>query len=180
MIITRPWSVTGEFVKCKECGKKFWCYKHLIGKRKYCSKECYYEWMKGKVGNSKGTKRGPHTKEHRKKISLAGIGRVASKETRRKLSIANLGYKCKFWKGGISKVNERIRKSVEYKLWREAVFERDNYTCKFCGERGGKLNADHIKPFALFPELRFAIDNGRTLCVECHRKTPTYGRNIKK
>ena len=84
------------------------------------------------------------------------------------------------WKGGISSQNAIIRGSYEYKLWREAVFKRDNWTCIWCNARGGELNADHIKPFALYPELRFAIDNGRTLCVECHKTTNTYKIKINK
>lgn len=64
--------------------------------------------------------------------------------------------------------------------WRKAVFDRDDYTCQICKERGGKLNADHIKPFKYFPELRYDINNGRTLCVPCHRKTDTYGRRVDK
>ena len=80
------------------------------------------------------------------------------------------------WKGGKCDKLKLLRSSKEYKLWREAVFKRDNYTCIWCGEKGnGKnLEADHIKPFAYFPELRFAIDNGRTLCHSCHTKTDTY------
>lgn len=69
--------------------------------------------------------------------------------------------------------------SARYRTWRKAVFERDDYTCQGegCGSRGGELNADHIKPFSTHPELRFKVSNGRTLCVPCHKKTPTYGRN---
>lgn len=85
------------------------------------------------------------------------------------------------WQGGKTPINRRIRVSREYKLWRQSVFERDNYTCVWCGIRGGKLNADHIKPFSLHPEFRFTIDNGRTLCVPCHKKTDTWaGRIFKK
>lgn len=73
------------------------------------------------------------------------------------------------WRGGITPETVRIRTSPEMRRWRQSVFERDNYTCRICQHRGGDLHADHIKPFALYPELRFDIDNGRTLCVRCHQ-----------
>ncbi len=79
--------------------------------------------------------------------------------------------------------DKKVRQSAKYKAWRTLVFERDNYICVECGDhnyegRGESLilHADHIKPFALFPELRFEVSNGRTLCVPCHKKTGTYGR----
>lgn len=86
------------------------------------------------------------------------------------------------WNKGTAKIsteNELVRKSSKYKKWRKSVFERDKYLCVIGLEKHGRrLNADHIKPFAFFPELRFELSNGRTLCVECHRKTDTYGWNI--
>lgn len=69
----------------------------------------------------------------------------------------------------------RIRSSTKYKTWRKLVLKRDNYICQICGITGVKLHADHIKKFAVFISLRFDVNNGRTLCVYCHRKTPTYG-----
>jgi len=115
-------------------------------------------------------------------------GAVRSLETRIRISEGHKAEKSYRWKGGITSVNAQIRQSLEYKLWRKAVFERDNYTCIWCKRKGGKypgkkrviLNADHIKPFADYPELRFAIDNGRTLCEDCHRTTDTWGVNSKK
>ena len=66
------------------------------------------------------------------------------------------------------------------------------FTCQHCGIRGGEIQADHIKSLALilqenniktFEEAQNCIElwdvtNGRTLCRECHIKTPTFGRNI--
>jgi 5-methylcytosine-specific restriction endonuclease McrA len=83
-------------------------------------------------------------------------------------------------RGGITPINKLIRTSFAYLNWRKSVFERDNYTCQMCGNRGGKLNADHIKPFSIYLDLRFDLDNGRTLCVDCHKTTPTYGRSFYK
>jgi len=62
------------------------------------------------------------------------------------------------------------RYNADYKDWRTKVYERDNYVCQKCGQKGGKLNAHHIKPYAEFPDLRLDIDNGLTLCEECHKK----------
>lgn len=80
------------------------------------------------------------------------------------------------WQGGITPANRLVRTSSEYKTWREAVFKRDKYTCTQCAATHVVLNADHIKPFSKFPELRFDLSNGRTLCEPCHRKTDTYAR----
>lgn len=137
------------------------------------------------------------SKEHIEKLRIASTNRICSDETRKKMSISAKLRKPTFtgrnhsletrkkmsgmnhpnWKGGIYPINKSIRKTPEYKLWRKAVFERDNYTCIWCGQKGGELHADHIKPFAFYPELRFAIDNGRTLCILCHKTTSTWGKN---
>ena len=133
--------------------------------------------------------------ETRRKISVAltehAVGeatrrklsaRAVSKETRRKMSAAHAdftGPRNPNWRGGVTTENVCLRGSRKMKVWRKAVFERDNYTCQTCGTRGGRLNADHIKPFATHPDLRFDVSNGRTLCEPCHRKTPTYGHRKK-
>lgn len=79
---------------------------------------------------------------------------------------------------GRTSENEKIRKSKAYKNWRVEVFKRDEYCCVMCRKKGGYLHADHIKPFALHPELRLDINNGRTLCIECHKKTETFGTKL--
>ena len=69
----------------------------------------------------------------------------------------------------------RARGSTQAAEWAKKVKERDDYTCQICGDRGGRLHSDHILPFIYFEEFRYDLFNGRTLCVECHRRTPTYG-----
>ena len=64
----------------------------------------------------------------------------------------------------------KIRLSIEYRLWREAVFARDNWTCQKYEIKGCVLHAHHIQNFIQFPELRFAIDNGITLSKKAHKE----------
>lgn len=107
----------------------------------------------------------------------ANFGKPRDAETRKKISDTRvaLGIAVKErnpnWQGGIA--NNRIAElsTTKYKNWRIAVFERDEYTCVHCGQVGGDLEADHIKQWTFYPELRYEIENGRTLCLKCHRKT---------
>jgi hypothetical protein len=135
-----------------------------------------------------GWKKGRKHKDASKKKMSASKKKNPTKywlgKERPEHSIKMSGSNCHLWRGGITSENDKIRKSREYKLWRKSVFTRDNYTCIWCGAKSKKgvtviLNADHIKPFAYFPELRLAIDNGRTLCEECHKKTDTFKMNKK-
>jgi hypothetical protein len=85
------------------------------------------------------------------------------------------GDKSPGWRGGIYPLHKKIRNRREVLNWKKAVLQRDNYTCVWCGVRKENdksviLNVDHIKPFSLYPDLRDDINNGRTLCVHCHRK----------
>lgn len=110
-----------------------------------------------------------HTKEHCENLS------------KKRMGINNpmfgvSGEKAPNWRGGLTSINAKIRNSLEYKEWRSGVFKRDNYVCVIGGkDHGNKLHADHVKSFAHYPELRFDLSNGRTLCINCHKETENYG-----
>ena|SRR3990167_1071512 len=170
-----------------------WLKNYWIGRK---HKESSKEKMKlAKLGK----KRGPMDQDCKDKISIAHKGRIITwgdkvSETLKKKGIkppSRFGlpiteeHKVRLsqlfsgkghynWQGGITPKNLKVRRSRKYRLWRKSVFERDDYTCQSCGTRGGELNADHVKPFALYENLRFELSNGKTLCVTCHRKTDTF------
>lgn len=122
----------------------------------------------------KGERQSPESIEKRR---LKVLGQKRSLETRRRISESHKGAKSHFWQGGRTEKTRLFRERMDYKLWREAVFKRDDYTCQMCHTRGGKLTAHHIKSFAKFPELRIVLENGQTLCHLCHKKTESYGVN---
>lgn len=165
--------------KCLTCDKEFYSEKFDKNRvPKFCCKSCFQnrdlsqetrlkmaEAKKGKIPWNKGVNMW-QGKEHPR----GALGKSSGRG----------GDKCHFWKGGITNENMLIRKSSAYSRWRQNVFIRDNFTCILCKKKGGRLNADHIMPFSTYPDLRFDINNGRTLCRSCHLKTDTYGGKMHK
>jgi len=186
---------TGQFNHCLACNKLFY-FHSSTQKGKYCSLECYWKDKKGqklsnkhkekiRIGNI-GKHNFRHTDEAKRKIGLNSIGRMWTKESRRKNSESHKGSKCHFYKGGVSKLKRyKHYNNLDYKIWREDVFKRDNYTCQRCGIRSKKgtkvvLHPHHIKSYTYYPEIRYDIDNGLTLCVQCHRIEHSWKPTLRK
>ena len=148
----------GNYFNCFICNKRFWRKPYAIkkGDNKFCSKNCYFEWQKNR----------PRSEAFKQKCKNRKLERNGN------------------WKGGITPINKKIRQSEEFFVWRKLVFKRDNYTCQKCNIKSKKghyvrIEAHHIKPFAMFPELRFVISNGITLCKKCHLQEHK-GKKINK
>lgn len=137
------------------------------------SKEALRKFNKGKT----------LSQDHRVKIGEGNKGKVRKDNVKERIS-KNLrgrfiGELNPFYKHGQSNKNKIARQTFEYKQWRKSVFDRDNYTCKDCGINGVYVTAHHIKSFAYYPELRYDVSNGVTLCEGCHSKTDNYKGRAK-
>lgn len=62
-----------------------------------------------------------------------------------------------------------LKRSIEWKEWRQKVFEKDNYTCVACSNRG-YIEPHHLKSKQVYPELTYEVMNGVTLCGDCHNE----------
>jgi len=207
------WNYKGEdkfeLRKCIGCENYF-----KINKSKpikFCSRVCYKKnislvspktkFKRGLVPWNKNKKMSKEFKDKLKKSWMKrkekGIliswnkGKKLSKEHRLKciesLKInPQVGKNHYNWKGGITPLNKLLRSSSMWKIWREAIFLRDNFTCQnpncsYCNNKiGFLLHPHHIKPFSTHPELRFNVDNGITYCAEYHINSKKLHKGILK
>lgn len=170
----KHWNWKGGKPKCPVCGIE-------IGRSsKACRKHSDKSALKGKKSPSYwlGKK---HTQEYKDKMRESLLKRKFkhSEEFKKRISEMNKGEKSHLWRGGVTKPDRLERSKAEYKTWRKLVFERDNYTCVKCGQRGGVLNAHHKKQYAHHADVRLDINNGETLCEKCHRKVYVKRANSK-
>ena len=157
-------------------------------------------WNKGTKGVMKAwnkDKKGIHLSvksEFKKGMEYLGFGFEKGFTPWNKGKRHLAGEKNPNWQGGITKLSSKIRSCFEYRQWRSDVFSRDDFTCQLCDMRGGELNVDHFPisfaeifhtnqidsiEKALECEEFWNINNGRTLCVDCHKKTDNYLNNKK-
>jgi 5-methylcytosine-specific restriction endonuclease McrA len=155
-------------------------------KHNFCSRDCYIIfWAKERTGknnvnwNSKNERICEIcSKKFRRSIQHGRVPRYCSKKCTDIWKIGkNTGKANNRWKGGVTPINDKIRHSPKYIEWRNAVGTRDKIKCQFCGARK-KLVAHHIKTFEKYPELRFKVSNGITLCRSCHMKLHTEHKGI--
>ena len=145
-----------------------WRGEKWINKYKTCSKKCKIEAIK------KARAEQIFTEETKLKQSLARQGKRLFPYTIAKISGSN-HYN---WKGGNNNPLKILRASYDYKKWQKGIIQRDNKICDICKIKKEKVWADHIKPFALYPKLRFDLGNGRTICVDCALRLPTHGNRV--
>jgi len=164
---------------CETCGIIFFSPAYQ-DTRIYCSRQCAPPWNRGKKGSQVAWNKGLvdiYSEETKQKMGIKNKGRVMPIEVRLKIATA--------LRKGNTLLFEAIRKCFKYKEWHKQILLRDNFTCILCQRRGGKLEVDHYpKMFneiikenqilniekALKCIILWETENGRTLCVDCHRK----------
>ena len=165
-----------------------------------CSKSGKFHHFYGKVGPTKGVKPWTTglTKDTDERLAKAGK-KISDIQKQQFLSGKrnNHGENNPNWKPPEKRrsvLRVAISMTAAYRKWRTEIFTRDQFQCVMCKVIKGPFNADHIVPFseivtkhniqtiedALACSEMWDLSNGRTLCLECHRKTPTYGNGKRK
>lgn len=166
---------------CKQCSKKIERPKS-IQHRTLCSIACRDAYWKLHPEESSTFKNGhvgikstpwlgkKFSKQHRENIRQGIITHPNFAVSMRNRALKLRGTNHWNWRGGITESNKIIRHSAEYNTWRKAVYERDAWTCQDCHIKQKRPVAHHILSFEDYPDLRFEVSNGVTLCRACHNQ----------
>ena len=139
--------------------------------------EGWINWNKGLPKEMQPGYGRQHSKEIEQKLvkamNMAWKGKHHTKEAKTKMSAkasARVGAKNPRWITDRNLIKGRqIRNNPEYKQWRKDVWTRDNFRCKINNsDCKGKIEAHHILGWSEYPELRYKINNGITLCHAHH------------
>lgn len=144
-----------KYIECKQCGKIFY---PKDNEQKFCSRDCYL-------------------KEHEITNKVKQCAYCENKFVAYRSNLTYCSHECSIkdkhypsgenhpmWKGGFKQ-----NRGYDYCKWRKEVLERDKNKCRCCGATED-LHAHHIWAWALHPDMRYEINNGLTLCANCHKE----------
>lgn len=176
-----------------------WFKKYEIKARDYSESvkgRKFTEEHKKKIATSNSK---PHSEDRKKNISKSKKGKtIISDQHREKIRLKFIGLRVgenhPMWKGGISNLRNRLYQSAQYKNWRNLVYLRDNFTCQLCYSQSNRLNCHHIVTFKeivdnynlilyddfLKCEILWNINNGITLCKNCHNSIKSKEKENEK
>lgn len=154
---TANWQGGKDKFVCEQCGNEIVDWKSQMMDHNFCCKECDVKW---------------------RSINLCGenspsYGRVNTLGQRISISAALQGVDIDDWSGFKYEEDGNERDTQELRNWRSSVFMRDNFTCQQCGSNN-PLQAHHIYMWSKYSDKRFDIDNGITLCKDCHKEVRGY------
>jgi hypothetical protein len=144
---------------CDICGKTYQVLEYRKETSHYCSRECW-------------SKRHPPDEFACKVCRITFVtwhrdSQFCSKQCADRYKIGKRGGN---YIDGKSLERDRARLSRQLLEWRKAVYLKDDFTCQICHKKGVIINAHHLQSWTDYPELRFDVSNGITLCIDCHGK----------
>lgn len=148
---------------CVRCGARYEVHPYRADSSRYCSKECWSD-------------RAPYVECRHCGTTFKALSAKGRIYCSAKCMYAHrVGSNATRWIDGQSLERDRLRLGPELRRWRRAVLKRDRHRCRRCRSREN-LHAHHVLGWADYPELRFVLANGLTLCHDCHSQV--HGRQI--
>ena len=156
-------------VQCKQCGADFNIVPARLKTAKFCSYACAGKWRQQNFTGENN----PNYRGGKEQICQCGAKFWVIPAVERKFCSKPCADKYGFRYTGEQHPNyrkeaRRRNRGGSHHKWVNAVVSRDQATCQHCGNTNVELHAHHIKSYKDYPELRFDINNGITLCYRCH------------
>ena len=164
-------SIAGFKYNCEYCGEEIIKSKDKYEKA-FCDRQCMGSWQSENLTGEDHPRYNNKYKEYECENCGQKFSRYESKARKIKFCSTDCvaDWRSENWTGENSPAWKEVNATTERftKSERNAILQRDNYECQNCGESGGKLNAHHIVPVSKNEDLVHDIDNGITLCIDCH------------
>jgi len=160
---------------CKSCSIPFT--RKISKAGMYCSNRCRFEDY---VPKNKGKRASLET---RKKLSKAFKGRKSPFKGKKRPEMAGKNHP--LWiedRSRLAKYKDgnEYRNSPASRNWAKEVKERDGWICQLKNSScSGKVIAHHVLSWKDYPELRYTLNNGITLCHAHHPRVRTEEKRLE-